>query len=279
MKRRAGGLIQRDLLLAVLSNETKSGEAGRSKDMLPKSVMLSLLCAAATVGVAMWLAVGHQARLKLGEENKALQQQLGQMAGVVAENERLSNLVVQASRSQSLPDEQLKELLRLRGEMGVLRHQCKELESLSKENLAARAALESSLKTQNAGAGGAAATTNYWPRDSWAFAGYASPDAALQSFIWARMNGDLKALRVGTTGEAQKELEQDLARKSEGEVSLKAMADSINLKSVRMHHRSAEADDTVVIQAGYEDGNITYAAKLLMKKVGNEWKLSNKLKL
>ena len=57
------------------------------------------------------------------------------------------------------------------------------------------------------------------------------------------------------------------------------MADSGNLKSVRVYNHSVEADDTVVIQAGYEDGNITYAAKLLMKKIGNEWKLSNMLKL
>jgi hypothetical protein len=66
--------------------------------MKAQSVILSVLCATALVG----LAVKHQARLRLGEENKALRQPLDRMAGLVAENERLSNLVAQAKSSQSL---------------------------------------------------------------------------------------------------------------------------------------------------------------------------------
>jgi serine phosphatase RsbU (regulator of sigma subunit) len=83
------------------------------------------------------------------------------MAGLVADNERLSKLVAQASRPQSRPDEGLKaqslsdeqslELLRLRGEAGALREQSKELETLREENRQVRAALEGSHKTQNAG--------------------------------------------------------------------------------------------------------------------------------
>jgi hypothetical protein len=39
---------------------------------------------------------------------------------------------------------------------------------------------------------GLVATADYWPRDSWAFAGYASPDAALRSCFWAANTGDVK---------------------------------------------------------------------------------------
>ena len=119
--------------------------------MKANSVILSVLCATAVVGVTIWLRVGHQARLKLADENKALQQQCDQMARLAAENERLSNLVAQASRSQSLPDGRLKELLRLRGEVSALRQQSQELETLREDTRQARAALESSLKTQIAG--------------------------------------------------------------------------------------------------------------------------------
>lgn len=136
--------------------------------MKAKSVILSVLCATALVGVAIWLAVEHQARLRLGEENTVLRQQLDQMAGLAAENERLSNLVAQARSSQSLPDDRLRELLRLRGEVGVLRQQTKELETLREENRQARAAREGSLKTRN---GGQAATTG---------AGTASNESQLQ---------------------------------------------------------------------------------------------------
>jgi hypothetical protein len=129
--------------------------------MKAKSVVISVLCATALVGMAICVAVGHQARLRLGEENKALRQQLDQMAGLVAEHERLSNLLAQANppqsrpdehvQAQALPDERLKELLRLRGEVGVLRQQSKELETLREDTRQARAALESGLRTQNAG--------------------------------------------------------------------------------------------------------------------------------
>src|ERR1039458_9475304 len=89
--------------------------------MKANSVIISVICATAAVGLAIWLAVGHQARLRLGDEHKALEQQLDQMAGLVAENERLAKLVAHASRPQSLTDDQSRELLRLRGEAGVLR--------------------------------------------------------------------------------------------------------------------------------------------------------------
>lgn len=268
------GPIQRDEAQAGLSNRTSSGNVSRGNAMKAKSVVISVLCAGAVVGVAIWLAVGHQARFKLGEENRALRQQLDQMAAFAAENERLSNLVAQANRSQSLPGEQLKELLRLRGEVSVLRQQGKELETLRNENRQARAALESSLKTQSAGATAAAATADYWPRDSWAFVGYASPEAALQSSIWAGNKGDLKTFLGGTTGELQKMVEKDLEGKSESEVSAKVLAESARLKSVRVLNREVQADDTVVLTAAFEDGTDTHTTKLLMKKIGNEWKLS-----
>ena len=129
--------------------------------MKANSVILSVLGAGVVAGVAICLAVEHQARLTLGEENKALRQQVDQMAGLVADNERLSNLVAQASRAQPLPDERVEaqslsdeqslELLRLRGEVGALREQSKELETLREESRQIRAALESGHKTQSAG--------------------------------------------------------------------------------------------------------------------------------
>jgi hypothetical protein len=119
--------------------------------MRATSVILSVLGVTAFVGATIWLGVEHQARLRLGEQNKVLQQQFDQMASLAAENERLSNLVAQASRVQALPDDQSRELLRLRGEVGVLRQQSKELETLREDTRKVRAARESILKARNAG--------------------------------------------------------------------------------------------------------------------------------
>ncbi len=247
---------------------------GQGKAMKANSVILSVLCGTAVVALAIWLAVEHQARLRLGDEHKALEQQLDQMAGLAADNERLSNLVAQAGRSGSLPDEQSQELLRLRGEVGVLRQQTNGLEAARQENRQARAALESSLTNQSAGAAVAAATADYWPRGSWAFAGYASPDAALQTSLWAANNGELKALLDSTTGDLQKMVEKDLTGKSEGEAAVRAMDEVARLQSVRLLNREVQADGTVVLTAAFEEGTDTHTSKLLMKKIGNDWKIS-----
>ena len=242
--------------------------------MKAQSLMSSVLCATAIAGVAIWLAAGHQARLRLGEENRALQQQLDQMDGLIADNEWLSILVAQASRSQSLPDDQLNELLRLRGEAGVLRQQTKELETLRNENRQVRAALESRLKAQSAGAAGTAATADYWPRESWAFAGYASPEAALQTFFWAVSTGELETALSGITGEIQEMGEKEKEGKSEGEASAKAIADFATYKSVDVLDREVQADDTVVLNIAVADKKRTITGKFLMKKIGNDWKFS-----
>ena len=231
-------------------------------------VITSGACVAAVIGLAIWLAVEHQVRLRSGEEHKALEQQLKQMAGLIAENAQLSNVVARANGARSLPDDQSRELLRLRGEAGLLRQQSQELETIRKENRQARSALESSLKTPSA------ATADYWPRDSWAFTGYASPDAALQTSLWAANKGDLKALLANATGEVRKQMEEDLGGKPESEASIRAMDEVMSIKSVRVLNREVQADDTVVVTAAFEDRTDTHTERLLMKKIGNDWKLS-----
>jgi RNA polymerase sigma factor (sigma-70 family) len=91
---------------------------------LQKAFIATTIVAA---GVATPLAVQHQN--KLGKENESLRLQIDQQAQLAAENERLSKLItdtVQAS-PQLLPEDQLKELLRLRGEVGRLRTESREL--------------------------------------------------------------------------------------------------------------------------------------------------------
>ena len=242
--------------------------------MKSKSAVLSVICVAAVAGVAIWLAVGHQARLRLAKENKALRQQLSQLASLATENARLSNFVDRVSRAQSLPDEQLRELIRLRGEVGVLRLQSNELDKLREENRQARSALESNLKSTSVTAAEATATADYWPRDSWAYAGYASPDAALQSSFWAANQGDMKTFMGGITGDILQKVQSDAEGKSEIEISAKARAEVASLQAVRVLSREVQADDTVVLTAEFQEESNTHTAKLLMKKIGNEWKLS-----
>jgi hypothetical protein len=83
------------------------------------------------VGASTALIVQHQAQEKLRMANEALTQQIAQLK---ADNESLASLAAQAKKPASPPSEQPDELLRLRGEVGLLRQQTNELGRILQEN-------------------------------------------------------------------------------------------------------------------------------------------------
>jgi hypothetical protein len=46
------------------------------------------------------------------------------------------------------------------------------------------------------------------------------------------------------------------------------------MKSVRVVSREAQGDDTVVLTAEFEGRTDSHTEKLVLKKIGNEWKVS-----
>lgn len=69
-------------------------------------------------GLIILCLAQRDSAVKSREQNQALQQQLDQL---VAENQRLSNSLAQASTPQTPPEDQMTELLRLRNEVSMLR--------------------------------------------------------------------------------------------------------------------------------------------------------------
>ena len=78
-------------------------------------------------GAATALVVQHQALVKLRAANVLLTQQLAQLK---TGNESLSNRLAATGNAKSLSNEQFNELLRLRGEVGMLRQRTNELGKL-----------------------------------------------------------------------------------------------------------------------------------------------------
>ncbi len=76
-------------------------------------------------GATTALVIQHQTQTQLRGENDSLQQKLAQLQ---ADDENLSNQLAVAGEARSLPDDQFNELLKLRGEVGVLRRQNNELQ-------------------------------------------------------------------------------------------------------------------------------------------------------
>jgi len=78
-------------------------------------------------GVVMPLVLQHKAQSRLREQDAALRQQTDQLANLREKNQKLSNQFAQPKNSQLLPNDQLSELLKLRGEVGLLRNRAQEL--------------------------------------------------------------------------------------------------------------------------------------------------------
>jgi RNA polymerase sigma factor (sigma-70 family) len=82
---------------------------------------------ALVVGVAVFSVMQHQGRVKLRDENQALRQA---MESLQADNAQLAERAARPGSPQAPLDEQARELLRLRGEVGLLRRETNELGNL-----------------------------------------------------------------------------------------------------------------------------------------------------
>jgi RNA polymerase sigma factor (sigma-70 family) len=87
--------------------------------------------AAVAIGGITTAAIQRQDAGKLRAENRALLEQSQNLAELQAENQRLSNLVAQA-RQPALSKEQTAELMRLRGQVGLLRDDLRKAQAASR---------------------------------------------------------------------------------------------------------------------------------------------------
>ena len=117
-------------LTAASIATTGTGTITLLKIMMTTQVKLGL-SAIVVAGAATALVVQHQAQEKLRGENESLMQQIAQLK---ADNESLSNRLTVTSISKPLANDQLNELLTLRGEVGILKRQTNEMETLRMEN-------------------------------------------------------------------------------------------------------------------------------------------------
>ncbi len=247
-----------------------SSKRNETTPMSRKSVTPALVGAVALLGLATGLALEHKAWLELREEHQALQLQLDWVTDLIALSERRPGLQATTIPSRPLASDPSADLLRLQAEVGALRQLTNEWARASNENAEAHAALDRYL----ADAAPKIATADSWPRDSWQFAGFASPDDALRSSLWASDNGNLQALFDSTTGEFLQMIQKEFEGKSADEAAIRAMDQVVNLKSVQVLNREFQNTDTAVLTTAFEEGDQSHTNRILVKRVGNEWKLA-----
>lgn len=222
-----------------------------------------MISALAVVGVATPLVIQRESRLR--QENRSLRQQIEQLAPVQAENEHLSNLLAQANNAQTLPNDQMSELLRLRGEVGSLRRQTNELGRLQGENQKLRSSLANSKPgTQTA------PTHENLPKESWVFAGYADPESAFQSAVWAMSQGDAKTFLASLAPEGAEFAKwHDM---SDTDLSTQIKQEFEKVTGFKIIDKEAISDDAAILTV--LAAGINESARFKVQRVGNDWKVA-----
>jgi hypothetical protein len=239
-------------------------------------LILGLVIVLAVAGITASLAIQHTGHVKLREKAEALRRRTEKITRLSAENERLSNQVVRASGTQALAQDQLRELLRLRGQIGPLRQTAKEQAQLQATNAQLRAALALSEKQLAE----ARAAPNFWAKDQLAFAGYADPEAALRTMLWAMNNGDAKSyLASWVSGPDEHALfDYQLRDKAGAELAAggKLLTDTLS-PAIGFHilDKSVKTPDEVVLNLSFDGEGKT--RKFVMQKANNEWKVADLL--
>ncbi|HEU0040306.1 MAG TPA: hypothetical protein VFR76_13640 [Verrucomicrobiae bacterium] len=230
---------------------------------------LAVISVLVVVGATTPRLLQRQSEIKLREEILSLQTKLDQLSQQRTEDERPSNLLAQAGGP--LPDDKSLELLRLRSEVGSLRRQTNELFRLQAENRQLQSD-QASGRTQRQPS---LAAGDSVPVESFAFAGYATPEAAFESTLSAHVKNDLKTFFEGFTPERRQEEEKGVAGKSEDELAAQAAkhaahfagADARILKSRLLSEDEAE----LVVFLGAKENELV---NFTMKRIGGEWKIS-----
>lgn len=171
---------------------------------------------------------------------------------------------------------QTSELLKLRNEVTQLRTSAKNAETLAAENQR----LRSEVQQLHAHGGAAPASAvqqenlagrEQFPRQSWTFAGYTSPENALVSAIWAMREGDPKTYLDSLAPQEQQRLAQtwQSQNKSETEIAEKHKNDVAAISGMRILEKNVTPNE--VVMSVYLEGP-GRVEKVRMNQVGQDWK-------
>jgi RNA polymerase sigma factor (sigma-70 family) len=107
------------------------------------------------------------------------------------------------------------------------------------------------------------------------FAGYATPEASVQSMLWAGSRGDFNGFLAACTPGQVKQLEGKMAGKSDEEMSREAKAWANALKGYQITQKEVISENEVHLHIhappsaeGLHNGKVI----LVMEKIGDEWK-------
>ena len=224
----------------------------------------SVILLGAMLATGLVLVLQHQAQVRLRGEIQTVQDTVNQLPSLLVENQRLSNNIAISRDAASNYVSQLDELSRLRTKADTQKHQIQELQDAlaDQSTIASFQSLAGSNRFVNL------------PKAGWKFAGYSTPEAALQTMLWATGQGDVDTLRASLT-------QDEIARRQNGAwkgqtdseiadagVQEMASADGIQILNIQMP--SADDAHFTVYMSGFAQPNQTLWFEI--KRNNGEWK-------
>ncbi len=214
------------------------------------------------IGTALTAAVGtgifeasQAARLRA--ENRTLQQQQAPLAGQIqqlqGERDDATNQVAALTDDKS-------ELLKLRGEVGVLRNQ---LQTLKAQAVQQAVTARSATQTQQAG--------GFISKKQLSSVGFQTPENAYQSFMNAMVSGQYDQVVAAMAPEVQTDVSTAEARKQFDEMRRNSAMD--DFQGSQILAKKTLNDDHIDLEAiTFVDGKGPLFSIQHMVKTGNEWR-------
>lgn len=230
---------------------------------------LTVIGAVALACVVTPVVIQHQAYARLERTSQELKLQLDQRDQLAAENARLSNELDQAKSRIQKSESTSTELLRLRNEVGSLRAAQK-----------GQRVVHQTPATQSNQTNSPVTIL----KEDWSFAGYATPDDALQSAMWALRETNLKQFFDSLMPDAA---ERYSAKWNGKELIANLPFQLDHVESYKIESRENMSDSevgfvievpTVVEESKDDDGQISVSTsvtkiRFTTHKAGDEWKL------
>lgn len=187
----------------------------------------------------------------------------GQIQKLQQERDDATNQLALMSEATARANSNTIELLRLRSAVGMLRLRTNELGRLLQSGQA------------NNATAGSPGQTNF-PRASWKFAGFATPETALQSYMWAKSRGDVKTAFDSATPQLRQEIKDTYFKdKSDEEISAILIDSAKNQTGIQILKKMSAADDQVIYQIHIDGTADADYSLVTMKKIDDEWKVSS----
>jgi hypothetical protein len=184
-----------------------------------------------------------------------------------------SNVVDIAHVQSEKLRKQTSELMQLRNEVTQLRTGSRNVETVATENERLKSELAQLKSTAGSPSSTATNTTRAFPRESWGFAGYASPEAALVSAIWSMKEGNPRSYLDSLAPSEQERMAKIWQDKSEGEIVEKHKNDVASISGIRVLRQEYTGTGEVVMNVFLE--GLERVEKIRMNRiggVGGEWK-------